>query len=304
MDLNDVVLGSRIMALLVAEHGIGKSGLAASFYKEGPMKYFDFDGRMDGVRRLYPHLPKGSIEYETYGPMREGRVKSIIDFSKDLRALVKSCPYKTIVLDGLASMTNTSVVFQMITRGAASVDQLPPELAIPQARAEAKAKGGEKITKGGIPIPSWDEFNGEAMFMCEVFDICKVLPCNVILTSWPVTRTMITATEGTKIKESLVTFGVKTPGMVPGYFNEIWRVITESKGMEANSDVNRYVVTQPYGDYIAKTSLPIPGKILIPKIEKFGCACCREDDYFYGNLMRLKAEGLLRLNKKPEQLIK
>lgn len=292
-DLNDVELGSRIMALLVAEHGLGKSGLAASFYREGPVKFFDFDGRMDGVRRLYPHVAKGLIEYETYGPMKEGKIKSIIQFEKDLEGLVKSCPYKTIVLDGLASMTNTSIVFQMISRGAASVGQLPAELADPNNKDKAK------ITKGGIPVPSWDEFNGEAMFMCEVFDICKILPCNVILTSWPVTRTKIEA-GATQVKESLVTFGIKTPGMVPGYFNEIWRVISESTGMEANSEIKRFVITQPYGDYIAKTSLPLPSRIEIPKIEKYGCACCR-DEYFYDILMRLKKEGLEKLNKIPEK---
>ncbi len=295
-DLNEVPLGKRIMALLVSEHGIGKSGLAASFYKEGPVHYFDFDGRMDGVKRLYPHVKKGSISFETYGPMNEGKFKSAIQFMKDLEALAKNCPYQTIVLDSLASMTNTSVVFQMISRGAASMSQLPVEM----GNARDKDKNlKDKQTKGGIPVPSWDEFNGEAMFMCEVFDICKILPCNVILTSWPVTRTKIEVGGGTSVKESLVTFGVKTPGMVPGYFNEIWRVITEAKGMEANSDVGRYLITQPYGDYIAKSSLPLPGRIEIPKIEKFGCACCRPDGYFYGIFQKLKEEGLAKLMVQP-----
>ena len=297
-DLNDIPLGERIMALLVSEHGIGKSGIAASFMKEGPVHYFDFDGRMDGVKRLFPHVKKGSISYETYGPMSEGKFKSIIQFMKDLEALAKSCPYKTIVLDSLASMTNTSIVFQMVSRGAASVSQLPPEMANPANRNKGTQ---EKVTKGGIPVPSWDEFNGEAMFMCEVFDICKVLPCNVILTSWPVSRTKIEVGGQTSVKESLVTFGVKTPGMVPGYFNEIWRVITEAKGMEANSEIGRYLITQPYGDYIAKTSLPLPGRIEIPTIEKYGCACCRPDGYFYGIFQELKKKGLEKLMVLPVQ---
>ena len=297
MDLNDVKLGDRIMALLVAEHGIGKSGLAASFYKQGPVHYFDFDGRMDGVRRLYPHVPKGSISYDTYGPMTEGKAKSAIQFIKDLTALTKSCPYKTIVLDSLASMTNTSIVFQMIARGAAQVGQLPEGLGDPKNK-ELR----EKLTKGGLPVPSWDEFNGEAMFMCEVFDICKVIPCNVILTSWPVMRTKIEGGTSTQ-KESLVTFGVKTPGMVPGYFNEIWRVITKAEGMNQNADINRYVITQPYADYVAKSSLPLPGEILIPRIDKWGCACCRDDGYFFGILTKLKEEGLEKLNKKPNVTI-
>jgi len=284
MDLTDEPLGKRLMALLVAEHGLGKSGLAASFYKGGPLKFFDFDGRLDGVRRLFPHVKKGEIQYETYGPMREGKFKSIIDFSKDWQALAKSCPFETVVLDGLASMTNTSIVFQMISRGAAQYNQLPTALADPQQR--------EKLTKGGIPVPSWDEFNGEAMFMCEVFDIAKILPCNVILTSWPRAKTNILTKE---VKESLVTFGVKTPDMVPGYFNEIWRVIARAKSMEQGADVGRYLLTQPYGDYIAKTSLPLPGEIEIPKIDKYGCACCRKDGYFWGMLQELKKIGLERL---------
>ena len=62
--------------------------------------------------------------------------------------------------------------------------------------------------------------------------------------------------------------------------------------------VARYLITQPYGDYVAKTSLPLPGRIEIPKIDKYGCACCREDDYFYGIFDKLKKEGIERL-KKP-----
>lgn len=293
MDITDVPLGQKMMILLVSEHGLGKSGIAASFINkepiDKPIKYFDFDGRMDGVRRLFPHLKKGRIEVEMYGPMREGRVKSIIDFSKDFRELAKNCPYKVVVLDGLASMTNTSIVFQMISRGAAQVGDLPSDLGDPKNK---EMRG--KVTKGGIPVPSWDEFNGEAMFMCEVLDIAKVLPCDVILTSWPVTRTKIESGNA-EVKESLVTFGVKTPGMVPGYFNEIWRVASEATGMETNSEVKRYIYTQPYKDFIAKTSLPLPNRIEIPKIEKYGCACCRDDGYFYGIFNKLKEEGIKRL---------
>lgn len=297
-DLFDVQLGQKIMALLVAEHGVGKSGIAASFYKAGPIKYFDTDGRLDGVRRLFPHVKKGAIEFESYGPFTEGKMKSIIMLSKDLQALAKDCPYQTIVLDGLASLTNSSIVFQMVNRGAATIAQLPEPVfgAKPATNAPVSK---EKITKGGIPVPSWDEFNGEAMFMCEIFDICRVLPCNVILTSWPVSRTKIEGNTST-VKESLVTFGIKSAGMVPGYFNEIWRVITEAKGMQADSEVGRYLITQPYGDYIAKTSLPLPGKIEIPTISKYGCACCREDGYFYGIFDKLKKEGLEKLMKMPD----
>lgn len=288
-DLNDVELGSKIMALLVSEHGLGKSGLAASFYKQGPLKFFDTDGRLDGVRRLYPHIKKGQIEFESYGPFNEGRVKSIIQLSKDLQALAKSCSYQTIVLDGLASLTNSSVVFQMINRGAAMVSQLPQQEFGVQNKDKPK---DAKATKGGIPVPSWDEFNGEAMFMCEIFDICRVLPCNVILTSWPVLRTKIEGSN-TSVKESLVTFGIKSAAMVPGYFNEIWRIISEASGMEANSEIKRYVITAPYADYIAKTSLPLPGRIEIPKIERYGCACCKP--YFYEIFSELKTAGLEKL---------
>lgn len=218
------------MALFIGKPGSGKTLGGASFSEAGPMEFADFDGRMKPVTL---HYPKSRIHYEKFD------VTNLEKFAYNyIPDLLRSCPYKTFQLAGITSLSTVAISYQMFQR-----------------------RGGNdslKKTKGGLMVPSWDEFNGEAMIIGQVLDALKALPCNVIVEAHPVTRTDIT--KGEKFT-SLVAFGPKVESLVPGYFDEIWYFTTE---FGVQGGVEYIVHTKPTSEYpIAKTSLPLPGKFTL-----------------------------------------
>lgn len=213
------------MALFIGVPGAGKTLAGASFHEAGPMTFQDFDGRMQPVKLFYPNA---RINYDSYS------VSNLEKYAyRDMPDLLKSCPWKTLQLAGITSLSTVAVSYQMNVR-----------------------RGGNdplKLTKGGLMVPSWDEFNGEAMVIGQVLDTLRALPCNVIVEAHPVSR--IDITKATKYT-SIVAFGPKVESLIPGYFNEIWYFGTE---IGIQGDVKYIVRTKPNADYpLAKTSLPLP----------------------------------------------
>lgn len=226
---NEIELTDRIMALLIGAPGMGKTLAGASWAEQGPMEFIDFDGRMKPIRL---HLPKAKIHYESFS------MQNLEKFAyKYLPDLVGYCPFKSVQLAGLTSLSTVAISYQM-----------------------DKLRGGDsmKVTKGGLMVPSWDQFNGEAMIIGQVLDMLRALPCNVFVEAHPVSR--INVSSGEKFT-SLVAFGPKVESLVPGYFDEIWYFTTEV-GIQGD---RQYVVhTRPSTDYpMAKTSLPLPAKMVL-----------------------------------------
>lgn len=236
----NIKIGERIILLLVGKNGNGKTVQVASFAEAGPGKIFDFDGRMDSIKAVYPDL---DIEYDTYGvrevknPDGSSKIKSLDQFMKEFIDLTKSCPYKWICVDSITSLTTTCINYQMVIKG-----------------------GENKTTKGGVQVPSWDEFNGEAMMVSRMLDIAKMLPCHVIFTAHPVQKMDI---NNQKITESIVSFGVKVPNLIPGYFNEIFFLEMEAP-TDARQPQQRTLYTSASPGIFAKTTLPLPKKIVLP----------------------------------------
>lgn len=227
---NEDKLSNKFMALFIGKPGSGKTLAGASFSEAGAMEFADFDGRMKPVTL---HYPKARVHYEKFD------VTNLEKFAYNyIPELFKYCPYKTFQLAGLTSMSTTAISYQMFARRAGN-DPL-------------------KKTKGGLMVPSWDEFNGEAMIIGQVLDALKALPCNVIVEAHPVSRTDIS--KGEKFT-SLVAFGPKVESLVPGYFDEIWYFTTE---FGIQGELSYVVYTKPSMEYpLAKTSLPLPGKFVL-----------------------------------------
>ena len=218
---------SKIMALLIGAPGKGKTLAGASFAEAGPMEFADFDGRMKPVRLYYP---KARISYEPFD------MKNMESFAYTyLPKLLNNWELKSFQLAGLTSLSTTAISYQM-----------------------HQIRGGDtmKKTKGGLMVPSWDQFNGEAMIIGQVLDMLKALKCNVFVEAHPVTRTDIVT--GSKYT-SLVAFGPKVESLVPGYFDEIWYFDTRVESDGSRSYICR---TRPSSDApMAKTSLPLPAEI-------------------------------------------
>lgn len=198
MKLNDIVPGKRLMILSIGDNGSGKSGASASFGKLGKIHFYDFDGRMGGVKATlkecnFDPVVSENLTFDTYGP------KNFVSFMEEFERLQTNNPYKTIVVSSLTSLSLSAVNHVLLLKGA--------------------KKLADRF--GLVNVPAWDEINAETAWIGTMLDICKLLPCNVILEAHPVKR--IEVDKGAvKRSETLVCYGNKINGMVPGYFDEIW----------------------------------------------------------------------------------
>jgi|SoiMethySBSTD1v2_1073268.scaffolds.fasta_scaffold26988_6 hypothetical protein len=253
----DIVLGGRIMALFISDNGNGKTVAAGSF--PGPIKFFDFDGRMQPLKLFYPN--RKDITYDLVGmeairpgPNFPGCI-SFMDFAREFEDLQDRCPWETVVVDSITALTATAVGFQL--------------------GIKSKEGKGKKLTSG-IQVPSWDEFNGETSVVQQILDVSKVLPCNVIFTAHPVDKSVDVGGGTLKKARSIAAYGTKTPSLVPIYFNEIYQFGVEPPSAP-NEPAQRFVLTQPTGKDMAKTALPLPPRIditnkpLYPILQKY-CA--------------------------------
>lgn len=253
---SSIVLGGRFMGLFYGPNGGGKTIAAASW--PGPVKIYDFDGRVAPVKHFYPN--REDIDYITVGVGRSSTRRDVIsfkEFTDEFEKLQDSCPYETVVIDSYTSFSACAIYYQM---------GINEEV---------------KLTKGGLPIPSWDEFKGETGTMLQILEICKILPCNVIVTAHPVSRAQTTKSTGSSsdilasmVKATtLATYGWKTESFLPNYFNEMYYMHADAYS-QVGQEPKRLCQTVASGEIVAKTALPLPpvmeytGKQLYSVIQK------------------------------------
>lgn len=246
VNTKDITLDGRIMALFVGPNGDGKSVAAASF--PGPIKFWDFDGRMKPIKLFYPSL---DVDYTTVGSKSNQRLGIIdfYDFCKEFEALQDRCPWATVVVDSFTNLSNTSVTYQLMARGGFS-------------------KFSGKKTQSGLPVPGFEEFNGETTSLSQILDIAKTLPCNIIFTAHPLQK--IEDLGGGKSKKymTISSYGTKIASFAPTMFDEIWMFERDGEG----PNMQRLVHTS--GRAMAKTALPlestynITGRRLYPLIKQ------------------------------------
>jgi hypothetical protein len=236
----DIELGGRFMGLFVGTNGSGKTIAGASWPGNGLI--LDFDGRVAPVRLFYPK--RTDIEYWTVGLDGDAR-SDVVGFSegiKKIEDLQDRCPYDWVMMDSYTSYSAVAVLHQM---GLHSNDV--------------------KKTKGGLPIPDWDEYKGETGVMLQILEILKILPCNVIVTAHPIQAAKTTKQGGSAndvlasmIKgQSIASYGWKTPSLLPNYFNEMWHFWTDVSN-QLGQTISRKVQTVSAGEIVAKTALPLP----------------------------------------------
>jgi hypothetical protein len=242
-DIFDVDPLDKFMGLFVGPNGSGKSIAIASWMEKGSIEFFDYDGRMASVANWYKQrgLKRGQLHYTTYGP------SNIYDAYAKLSQYVDSCPHAAIVIDSFTAVTVAAVTFSIRRRtGKSDIKALP------------------KTSKGDMIIPDWDEWNGEAMYVTMLLDLCKQIAANgtaVFWTAHPVQRTVISSGQGTsvgsvKVQTKYAAFGMKSDSLIPIYFNEIYYFTTDWD--YDSGTAKRVCYTQPNSEVAAKTALNIP----------------------------------------------
>lgn len=232
MNTKDIVIGKKIMLLLVGQTGVGKTVQTASFRESGPGMIFDFDGKTASIKKVYPDA---DIEYETYGP------REFKKFETTFHDLGNKCPYKWISVDSVTSLSISSVNYQMLVKG----------------------NEGKEL-KSGIVVPDWDEARGEARHFSKMLDLCKMLPCHVIFTAHPIKKM-----DG---REEITALGYFSPRIIPAYFDEIFYIDKEEQVNASLAPIRVMYTSTHQGEsrFGARTTLPLPSKIVLPDGNKEG----------------------------------
>ncbi len=228
-DMNLLERGSTF--LFKGTNGFGKTAAAASFFKHksGKIRFYDFDAKMNTAKLLYP---EANIDYRFFG------IHNFKDFMDEFESLQDKCDWDVIVVDSLTSLTITCVNHQLDTKAV-------------------------RKNAAGMPVTSFDEVNGETVWIGKMLDISRYLKevknKHIIWTAHPVAKTEITS-DGAQKSTPLLAYGPKIGSIVPSAFDEIYHFTTERTSLAAAAP-ERIVFTQEVGGDYAKSSLGLPAKL-------------------------------------------
>ncbi len=219
--------------------GFGKTLAAASFALDGPVylsywdkktpiELFTFFSRFGetGKRIL------DNIEYDCYASVNAN------EYLNKLIGMAHDCRYTAIINDSLTYMTAACVNWSLNF-----------------------GKGDKERKKIKDILPEWDEYKVETSLISQCLEISKKLPCHVIWTAHPLPTTKVEGGTGASMRvskiNSLVSYGSKVAGMVPGGFAEIYHFTQRSEwDSQKGTSSKRYVAElEAVGDEFAKSPL-------------------------------------------------
>jgi hypothetical protein len=224
-----------ISLLLKGSWGFGKTIAAASFAKLGPIhiSYWDKKGPIELVqffKKFAPELIK-NISYDVYGAHNAN------EYLNMMFRLQKDCRYVAEINDSVTTMTSAAVNWSLGFR-------------------PNRKKGGDDT----ISMPDFDEYKVETSLVTQALDISRTLPCHIIWTCHPLPSMKIEGSGGgmrvSKVN-SIVTYGSKVAGIVPGQFSEIYHFSKRSNFDTATgkSKIQYLVSTEQIGDEYAKSNI-------------------------------------------------
>lgn len=240
----------KVSILLKAPFGFGKTLAACSAAIDGPLWLAYFDKKtpieLNWFKKHHPEILK-NITYDVYGS------HNAHEFLNKLMLQTKRCDYVTVVPDSLTMMTASAVNWSLGFRNPSGpkMDPMNP--------------------RAVLTIPGFDEYKTETSYITQALDILRSLPCNVIMTAHPLPKMEITGgaedAAGNKMSivktNSLVSYGSKVAGIVPGQFTEIYHMTKEYEWLasQGKSVEKRFVNTSLVGDEMTKTALNLPAQL-------------------------------------------
>lgn len=239
---SDIVLGGNITAIFKGKTGTRKTCAAATF--PGPVYFFDFDGRMDPVKKMYGD--RTDIEYDTYFPSDFIKVNAKWD-----RLMGGLDKYKTVVFDSLTTFADCALEF---------------------ARCNRSGGKGKEMIGGILPMSDISDFNVETSALTQLMYKLKLLSksqkCHVILIAHvlEVNSTDI-VTKTNTVTRTLLTAGKKIAEKFPAVFNEVYHFETKSQSPGVSPNITVY--TDNAGIDFAKTALPLPIQMEIKDLKLY-----------------------------------
>lgn len=228
--------------LFKGEPGTRKSTQALSF--PTPQYWFSWDRKMSGIylpMRKWGIDPK-EISYDDY-----------MDWStpkKKLEQFLVTCPFKTIVVDSITSMADSTL-------------RQTTKLKYGVTRASGGAAG--KLI-AGIAVNEIEDYNAESSALMEMLSLVKDVAAYhkiyVILIAHVVkAEYRDTTKKTTHISRQIVTAGKNVAAKLPGYVNEVYHFNIKS-AMEEGGGGEYSLLTEHTGDDFARTSLGLDREIL------------------------------------------
>lgn len=238
MKASQIILGGNTQLLFKGSPGFGKTLAAASFALDGPvyLSYWDKKSPIELVtffsEKRFGSLGKkilDNIEFDIYGS------ENAAEYLNKLIQLTRDCRYTAIINDSITYMTSAAVNWSM--------------------NFGKDPKANKKIKD---IIPDFDEYKVETSLVSQCMDISRKLPCHVIWTAHPIPRTNIDGSgAGMRVTKtnSIVAYGSKVAGLIPGGFTEIYHFSQKSDYTDGKAS-KRYIVNiEAIGDEFAKSPL-------------------------------------------------
>jgi hypothetical protein len=232
-------------SLFKGDPGTRKSTQALTYPK--PIYWFDFDDKIKAMALPMKHfgINGKDIHYDRYaGDDMWARARA------KLESFQVSCPYKTIVIDSITSLADK--VLRNVVKSKTG-----------QTRASG-ASAGKRI--GGIPVNELEDFNAEAATLTEMVDltkdICNYHKVDVILIGHVIATEEKNIGGLATISRILVTAAKRNGAKIPAYCDETYQFGLEP-AMEVGKAGDFNILTSHSGTDFARTSLPLPAKIII-----------------------------------------
>jgi len=234
MNTDDIVVGESLFALFKGEPGTGKSIAAHSF----PETYtIDLDRKMSSVKSFYPGR---RFEYDNFD--------DLISLNQRLEFLRSHCPYRTVIVDSITSLSQLSMRCMIKYRN---------------------PNPNSKTVRAGVPGSEIEDYGGETNEINLVLDHLKAInithKVNVVVTAHVIeVQHQSVGGKVTNTSRSLVTAGRKIAAIIPTQFDEAYhfdvRVLGASMSLsEQSDDKPEYICyTRHVGDDWARTALKIP----------------------------------------------
>lgn len=240
---SDLTPDSYTSFLFKGPFGFGKTIAAATFARLGSVyiAYWDKKKPIE-LREFFNQFGKDgrnlldNIDYDVYGSTNAH------EYINRLMELRKDCRYSAVITDSVTNMTAGAVNWSLGFR-------------------DPKGAKKDKLNSSAPQlIPDFDEYKVETSLVSQALDISRTLPCNIIWIAHPLPTIKVEGA-GASIKvtktNSIVTYGSKVAGMVPGNFTEIYHFSQESSwDSSAGKSSKRFVVNlESVGDEFAKSPL-------------------------------------------------